>query len=363
MAHIRQLGQFAKINSFWWTGQVPVHNRARELFAVPPAPDAPEKDRGAVKGVQSYMTEKIEQLNACLKEDANVVLVDTHERPAFGTRKPDIVGYVRGKPTSAFWIAVVGEVKDRRRTNDGFVDDEIGRLESMMEGFLAMEGQFRRNVTGFLTDGKSIEFFRLSFEPNRRFLSTPTYSLATEGADALVSLLKASCEMLGLPPRSVMIRGDDQQEGRAVELEHGLGRGTSAVVYAGGIGGEKVVVKCFKEPESMEVESAMLERLRGSAVPRLIGRGDRVLVESPIGHPFAASPQAILESSHLPRPAGLTDEDKPVCATVDDIRQLIDILQEAHARGVVHRDLNFSNMFLDRSNNKARNVLISLFGS
>jgi hypothetical protein len=232
----------------------------------------------------------------------------------------------------------------------------------MMEDFLGME-QVRRSVTGFLTDGKSIEFYQLSFDPNRRFVSTPTYSLAAEGADALVSLLKASCEQLDLPPRSVTIRGDDQQEGRSVELERGLGQGTSAVVYAGGIGGEKVVVKCFKDPASMEVESEMLERLKGLAVPRLIGRGDRILVESPIGHPFAASPQAILEGSHLARPAVLTDKDWPVCATVDDICQLIDILEKAHAKGVVHRDLNFSNMFLDRSNNKARNVLVSLVGN
>jgi hypothetical protein len=114
--------------------------------------------------------------------------------------------------------------------------------------------------------------------------------LAAEGADALVSLLKASCKKLDLPPRSVTIRGDDQQEGRAVELERGLGQGTSAVVYAGGIGGEKVVVKCFKDPASMEVESAMLERLKGLAVPRLIGRGDRILVESAIGHPPQLQP-------------------------------------------------------------------------
>jgi hypothetical protein len=180
---------------------------------------------------------------------------------------------------------VLGAVKDRRRTIDGFVDDEIGRLELMMEDFLAMEGQVRRSVTGFLTDGKSIEFYQLSFDPNRRFVSTPTYSLAAEGADALVSLLKASCEQLDLPPRSVTIRGDDQRKRIEVELERGLGQGTSAVVYAGGIGGEKVVVKCFKDPASMEVESEMLERLEGLAVPRLIDRGDRILVESPIGHP------------------------------------------------------------------------------
>ena len=340
----------------WWTVRigdvVPLIHEARRLFATTPQATAKEIDvkegDNIVPGVQTYMTrnlEALEEKKTALGLKSRIVLKDKHLGRSYATRKPDIVGYMDGEPENDFHIAVLGDVK-RRRTADEFTKAEKGELESFLQDHLS--GQtLRRRITGFLTDGKLIQFFRLSSTGHSGAVEelelegTRVFLLAEAGADLLVSLLFASDTNLDLPPRTIEI--DNEQ----LVFERALGAGASAMVYAGTYRGQEVVVKRFMDTAALHVEARMLTRLASVAVPRLVARSvtanHQVLVETPIGLRFATRREQQLGSDN-------SAVDSFLIPTATHFCQLIDILEQCHAIGVVHRDLSFRNFFVDPGN-------------
>ena len=108
--------------------------------------------------VQPYWAKVIDKR---LPTDTKICLKDCHGKPTIGTRKPDIIGYVRGEPESIFYIALVGELKGRRPASKAnFSHDEKGQLLSFLEDLLKLQTH-RNEVSGFLSDGSYIQFFRL----------------------------------------------------------------------------------------------------------------------------------------------------------------------------------------------------------
>jgi len=115
-------------------------------------------DRGSETAVvQPYWTKVIDQR---LPKNTKICLKDCHDQATIGTRKPDIVGYVCGESQSIFYIALVGELKGRRPDDKAdFSGEEKGQLLSFFEDLLKLQSH-RNEVTGFLSDGLYIQFFR-----------------------------------------------------------------------------------------------------------------------------------------------------------------------------------------------------------
>ena len=63
---------------------------------------------------------------------------------------PDIIGWIRGKPHSTFYIALIGELKARRAANakEEFTAEEKGQLESFMQDLIENFQLHRSEVTG-----------------------------------------------------------------------------------------------------------------------------------------------------------------------------------------------------------------------
>jgi hypothetical protein len=375
MAAFVETGRFHECVPFWWAGVVE-NEPVRKLFAEPPAPGTAEMDIRGAPGVQTYIAGRLEILEKLLP-NSMLVLRDKYRAPAFDTRKPDVVGYLRNQAENEFHIALLGEVKSRNRWGNIFADDEMGQLESMLEDLLVRHR--RQSVTGFLTDGKLIQFFRLRWGGSARrhvdsleLDATRVLYLATEGADALAALL-ALPDFVGLPPDTLWI-GDGE-----VRFERVLGSGASAMVCAGTYKGEEVVVKKFHglgaadegQEDPMQMEMLVLGELkelagsRFACVPKLVASDQmrRVLVEWPVGIRFVATLHELRMVQGTPQPVDWTQVgclDEPLPLTATQFCQLVDILEKCHAKGFVHRDITFSNFYLNGTNGKVSTLFLFL---
>jgi hypothetical protein len=81
---------------------------------------------------------------------------DTHRAPSIGTRKPDECLYVAGKPSTAFYVAVVGDLKD---PGDTFTDDAKGQILTFMKRLMDIQ-PFCQFVFGYLRNSDVVQFFR-----------------------------------------------------------------------------------------------------------------------------------------------------------------------------------------------------------
>ena len=153
------------------------------------------------------------KLNTKYDADLTICLHDLHATPTIGTRKPgilsivcfshmaDLPGYVKDKPLTIFYLAVVGEIKSVRITLDEFTDEEKGQMDSFLVDLLQYQPQ-RTEATGFLTDANIIQFFKIEKTgPLSYYLhESKTYNLADEGGPLLLGLLQTNPTKLGLDP-------------------------------------------------------------------------------------------------------------------------------------------------------------------
>jgi hypothetical protein len=261
--------------------------------------------------VQPYWRKKIKEINDSLDPSLTVTLVDTHGTPTIGTRKPgiisvsgkhfrfkhlffffsDISGKVKEKPLSPFYIALVGEVKAGRTGLDEFTNEEKGQLDSFLYELLRLQPQ-RQQATGFLTDGRIIQFFRLTHKEGYLLEETPVYYLHDDGGAYLLGLLRSSPLSLGLPETELMC------DKLPVIIQDVLGIGGTATVYQGDYQKERdpVVVKVFRTPKGdgfLEREVNALKRVKSLQpdVPRIVGISDSqtALLLTPVGMHFRHS--------------------------------------------------------------------------
>jgi len=309
------------------TFQAPESTRRREasknVFTGSSALASGASERTAV---QPYWTTVITRLKDCNSSSGfTVILKDTHKIATIGGLKPDIVGYVKNKPESIFYIALVGELKARRaRSKADFDSAEKGQLESYLEKLLHMQ-LHRSHATGFLSDGFYIQFFRLSREQSGilKFVEGPVESL--EGAGGLW-LLGA------LSSLSMEANIDICVDSTAVDLHEFVGEGASSMVYLGTYNDKKIVVKHYRpgKEDLLKIEKKNLQLVSDlqpavSAFVAASKSGDALLLE-PMGEPF-------------------NSEDRASFPAYESFAQLIGILKRVHDKGLVHRDVRMCNFF------------------
>lgn len=297
------------------------------IFAFPPDPGASE-----TKKVQPWW----EIVIRLLPNDLSIELADEHKHPTIGNRKPDIIGWERGKPHSSFYIVIIGELKERRGTKEEFEASEMGQLESFMQDLLENFQPHRNEITAFLSDGKLIQFFQLQhIQHNWTFSQTPVYHLENRGGKLLMGLLKTRPSSLGMVTNLKV-------SSNLVTIEKVLGLGGSSIVYEGSCQNLKVVVKHFRPncEQRLAKEVEILNQTKNVAelngrVTELIATTDdnNALLLRPIGVPFVTS---------------LLDRKNKQFATSQHFAELIEILRITHEKlHLVHRDITLRNFFLN----------------
>lgn len=281
-----------------------------------------ESDAKENKDVQPRWSDVI--INLINKLQLKITLVDKNKSPSIGTRKPDISGYLKGKPNNAFYMAIVGELKGGNK-KDVFKNKDKGQLASFL--FKLIDETKRKFACGFLCDGRLVQFFRMT--GNSTLEETLVYGLDGEGEDLLLGFLNTDPRLHGLEVDEIKIDNDE------VVIQSHLGYGAHSIVWKGTYKDNEVAVKKFIKSEILlQKEIEILKKLSGvSNVTQLIGRStsdNMSIIVSPVGTPFLGSTRS--QSDSVMRRCHFA------C--------LVKTIQEIHSNcNVVHRDIKPSNFF------------------
>jgi hypothetical protein len=256
---------------------------------------------------------------------------DRHKVPSIGTRRPDECLYIAKQPSTAYYIAVVGDLKN---PGDDFTADAKGQILSFMLRLMQLQ-PFRQFVIGYLRNSAVIQFFCATRNGDDfTFEETPEYAMDGEGAELFADLLVAAPADLGWTVPSLPFEG--------LNTTDFLGRGASCAAYATN---HATVVKIFhREPDmKRELENlailAKCEALRGT-VPAVIQSEGPFMEVSPIGKHYTEDLVGVdVENAELPQHAVFGRKH---------LGQLIDIIA---ASPLVHRDLHPGNAYIMEDGN------------
>jgi hypothetical protein len=267
-------------------------------------------------------------------ETATLRWEDRHTITSIGTGKPDECLFVAEQPSTAYYIAVVGDLKG---PGCEFADDAKGHILSFMVRLMEKFQPFRQFVIGYLRNSDVIQFFHATRDGDSfKFLETPEYKWSAEGGDLFACLLVAEPAQLGWCVPTLPFCN--------LKATAFLGSGASCSVYATD---KNTAIKIFKHEREMVQEVKNLEilnlcsKLQGFVPKVLQHKGFHVEV-SPIGKHYTDN----LERAE----AESKNADLPQLAVFGrkHIMQLIDVVA---ASPLIHRDLHPDNMYITPTGN------------
>jgi hypothetical protein len=332
------------------------------------------KDSGETATVQPLWNGWVKKLD----HPRNVIKpVDKHDTPTLGTNKPDIPGYTATSTCAVEYDMVVpGELKGYTIGGKGFTDAAKGQLLGFLEKLLKVQ-KFRfsggkASATGWLSDGKHIQFFRLIAEDflfsKITFEESPHMLLAGEGGRAFLGMLRAPLSALGY----ILPDLNGQGFGKDVQILSVLGIGSTSTVYAVRDKANPdakaiVVAKDFlpNQKDRLSVEVANLKRLatlKGQVTELVCEPPDEasVLFLHPVGVPFIHRSR---DFTHFYKSVHKSEERlKLALLTSLHFADIVDTVMKMHMLGFVHRDLTLTNIFDKAYKNEDRKAFVNDVG-
>lgn len=286
--------------------------RVRSFSGTPPT--------GGEKAiVQPYWGELEKEINDNLEGlSSEVRFRDTHTIVTIGRYKPDILFTTVGGSLSVLYHVVVGELKtsDTSKSSDTPLDKaDKGQLFQYLQELLKLQ-PYRKAVYGFLTDNRSLLLVRARRDGQSTYFDlileeTFDGGKAWKCLDYLAtSTLENLYYLNPVPPE--------------VQDTKLLGTGHSSIVYSGKYRDKEVVVK-VSSTKQVQAELTVLKKLEEvENVPKIVDVvSDGVLLVEPVAKRF------VLESLRS-----------------EHISQLVEVLRQAHEKGIVHRDVREPNIFI-----------------
>lgn len=244
-------------------------------------------------------------------------VVDTHLNSYLDGRKPDVSFFAPEKDSSTvsqFNVVIATEIKTRKTLANIETDASTGEMATWAHRILRCQ-PLREFCFTFITDCENILFLKtVLVADGYKYFMTPSYKLEGTGTKFLQTLLSAPLDSLGFN------RPIFEVDNRAYHVKSLLGEGLTSSVWSDGT----VAIKQYK-PKYYDIqqnEVAILETLatlNSPNLPKLVDKGNRFIVMSPLG------------TSFLP-------------ITRRSVKAVLNILKQAHEVGIVHRDLRLSNI-------------------
>ena len=273
------------------------------------------------ESVQPRMSELITWLHKSLQTPHTIV--DAHRAPTFSSRKPDVVAYPSECPQHPLYISWIGELKGCSHSAR-FADDEMGQLLDMMRVLMNCQ-PYRLALTGFLSDLRHIQFFRVDRVPQGELTYTqgPVFDLQAQ-PEAFLALAMWSVEECGLhTPKT--------PDGTL--LTEFLADGSRSRVYAAQHNTGAIVVKYPRfDTDTLEREQEILNLLHEKLEKNL-----RVFIPGVLA---GSTPSCLLLS---PKATPLNEASG---FSITAVLGLVDLLEAVHALGLAHGDLSWSNIYV-----------------
>lgn len=326
--------------------------------------------------IQKVMTASVHPIiQELVKNDSHCTCTctDGHDKRSFNARMPDIVGHVKGQPSTWSWLVYVGDNKKNITDSDNkkketsnanlfmprqqFTEEEISHLTLFMSELLEMQ-LFRFNelgfgfLYGFLFNGYVFQFFKFSCYYNNKLFSQCKLERSTvltfeTGFEWLWKMLHTPLYKLGFTLPKINYNGDN------ITINRFIGVGATSLVYecqCPTINGP-FVMKIFKSNyinyyQSEKSAYQTLNSINSDNLSRLIGSIDDhyALLISPVGVPFASTHQDFLDYYSNPTKSNL------VLFNSSHIKCLISTLKLIHSKSICHRDIKITNMFTSADN-------------